>query len=89
LPFGEVKCDELRKALSYLPRTTGSKQQQRALGLAMARVVAHEIYHILARTTSHAASGLAKASHNLKDLVSGTLSFGEGESRAMVKGFTK
>jgi hypothetical protein len=37
--------------------------------MALGRVVAHELYHILARTTSHATGGLAKASQSLRDLI--------------------
>src|SRR5262249_45708768 len=59
LPFSEVECDEVRKALSYLGPEANKKQRQTILGLVMARVVAHELYHILARTTEHTAQGLA------------------------------
>jgi hypothetical protein len=70
LPFSEVKCDALREALSYLRPDANQGERQSAFGLAMGRVVAHELYHILARTTSHAARGLAKAAESLQDLVS-------------------
>jgi len=70
LPFSEVKCDAVKEALSYLPAGANQRERQRAFGLAMGRVVAHELYHILARTTGHAARGLAKAAESLQDLVS-------------------
>jgi len=66
LPYTDVECDQVRKALAYVP--LGSRQ--RALGMALGRVVAHELYHILANTATHAAQGLAKASQLLPDLVS-------------------
>jgi len=69
LPYSEVECDQVRKALSYLGPGAGRKERQSALGRAMARVVAHELYHILARTTAHAAVGLARATHSLEELI--------------------
>jgi hypothetical protein len=70
LPFSEVKCDAVKEALSYLRPDANQGERQNAFGLAMGRVVAHEIYHILARTTTHAARGLSKAAESLHDLVS-------------------
>jgi len=69
LPFTAVKCDAVRQALGYLRPEANQGEKQKALGLAMGRVVAHELYHILARTTTHTACGLAKAAQSLEDLV--------------------
>lgn len=86
LPFSEVQCDEVRRALAYLRPGTNQNEQQRAFGIALGRVVAHEIYHVLARTTVHAGKGLAKATESLEDLVSaGTMGFREEDSRAIRK----
>jgi hypothetical protein len=75
LPFSDVQCDTIRKALSYATRG----DRQRALGLALGRVVAHELYHFLANTTKHATIGLAAASHDWVELFSGTPSFRDGD----------
>jgi hypothetical protein len=73
LPFSDVQCDQVRKALPYAT----SPDRQKAFGLALGRVVAHELYHFLADKTKHAAAGLAAASHDWLDLVSGTAAFRE------------
>src|SRR4051812_890028 len=73
LPYSDVQCDQVRKAVSYAKQG----DRQRALGLAMGRVVAHELYHFLANTTKHAGAGLAAATHDWVELVSGTTSFRE------------
>lgn len=89
LPFTEVECDRIRQALEYLEPGATVNQRQSALGLALGRVVAHELYHVLARTTRHAASGLAKASETLEDLVSNReMSFGAEDSLAIRNGLT-
>lgn len=69
LPYTEVECDEVRRALAYLGEGVGLDERQAALGRAMGRVVAHELYHILAKTTVHARRGLAKPAQSLGDLV--------------------
>ena len=69
LPYSEVRCDEVRKVLPYAPN-----RPQQALGRALGRVVAHELYHLVAGTTRHAAAGLTKATHNWLELISGNVS---------------
>jgi hypothetical protein len=89
LPFSEIECDQIRKALHYLAPDSTPSERQRAFGLAMGRVVAHELYHILARTTSHAEEGLAKATQSLRDLVTApTMDFGPHDSEAIGEEFT-
>jgi hypothetical protein len=69
LPFSEVECDHVRSALRFLRPSAGLKERQMAMGRALGRVVAHELYHIFAGTTHHADHGLAEPSQSLEDLV--------------------
>jgi len=56
----------------------------------MGRVVAHEIYHILAGMTGHAARGLAKAAESLQDLISTEgMPFRAEDSEAIRKGLLR
>jgi hypothetical protein len=80
LPFTEVRCDAVKQALSYLRPEASVMERQNALGLAMGRVVAHELYHVLANATAHAARGLAHAAESLEDLVSTRRAFFSAES---------
>jgi hypothetical protein len=88
LPFSEVQCDEVLRALTYLRPEASQRERQRALGLALGRVVAHELYHMLAHTTAHAAQGLARAVESLQDLVSDSVPmvFRAEDSAAIRKG---
>jgi hypothetical protein len=89
LPFSEVQCDQVKRALAYLRPEANQKERQRAFGVALGRVVAHELYHILARTTMHAAQGVARASESLEDLVSAdAMRFREEDSTAIRRGLT-
>jgi hypothetical protein len=90
LPFSEVQCDAVRQALGYLRPEANQGEKQRALGLALGRVVAHELYHVLARTTPHAAHGLAKAAEPLRELVARPeLPFGAEDAAAIRRGVTQ
>jgi hypothetical protein len=77
----------VKRALAYLRPEASTRERQKAFGIALGRVVAHELYHILARTTAHAGHGLAKASESLEELVTaGTMGFREEDSTAIRKG---
>ncbi len=85
LPFSEVKCDAVKDALSYLRPDANSLERQKALGLAMGRVVAHELYHVLTDVTAHAAKGLAKAAESLDELASTRPAFFSAETIDLLK----
>jgi len=75
LPFTDVNCDGIRlfmqRELLALPAT----ERQAAYGRALARVLAHELYHIFARTTRHASWGIAKPAYSARDLLAPKLQF--------------
>jgi hypothetical protein len=69
LPFSEVACDRVVQLLPDAPN------RQSILGKALARVLAHELYHALADVTRHASEGIAKATLAAVDLATGTIKF--------------
>jgi hypothetical protein len=74
LPYSEANCDRLRGFLSADddPQEAGAESR---LGFAMARVLAHEMYHVLLQTRAHGKRGIAKAAHTPSALLSGSLGF--------------
>jgi hypothetical protein len=58
VPFAEVHCDRVSAFL----RPWRKAEQSGALGAAMGRVIAHELYHMLTNTLTHGVSALSKAS---------------------------
>lgn len=76
LPKAVVECDNVRRALHYVPFPNHATE----LGKALARVLTHELYHILGGTTHHEKEGLAKAIVKLEEIVRGDLSLGETTS---------
>ena len=81
LPFARVECDGIRDVVA--------DTRDRTLGVAMARVVAHEIYHVLMQTSKHAKAGIGKARHTKRDLTAAGIRFdaeSERELRAAMSG---
>jgi hypothetical protein len=74
LPFSEVECDKVSNSI----RPAMSKQQWQdrdaILGRALGRVLAHELFHMLAKTQHHADEGVTKSALSPAQLVSNKLS---------------
>jgi hypothetical protein len=83
LPFGEVECDRVRQSLARLRSSDYASQSPREFGLALARVMAHEIYHMLSQSTVHTADGVTKESLSPRELVMPNMQF-PGAARAAV-----
>ena|SRR6185295_10035557 len=75
LPYFRVDCGLLVRTLSPVLEPLNVPMRRALLERAMARVIAHEIYHILAQTTEHGDSGIAKSSFSLEDLVAQHVEF--------------
>jgi hypothetical protein len=63
LPFFRIDCPRILGML-------GSSVDPAVVGRALARVAAHEVYHIVAQTAEHQEKGVAKASFSARDLTS-------------------
>jgi hypothetical protein len=82
LPFARVHCRSLDRLMA--PALVPEVRQRRDFlyGRAMARILAHELYHILAQTSDHSHDGIAKAAVRAQDLLAETFGF---ESDALAK----
>jgi len=83
LPFSDIDCDRIRvfiqKELLYM----AAAEREGVYGRAVARVVAHELYHIFANTPHHGSDGVAKSAYSVQELVSDEFQFEEREERAL------
>jgi hypothetical protein len=79
LPFCGVHYDRVREVMLRTIRHLPKAEQERFLGQALGRVLAHELYHILANTRSHSRSGLAKPLLSDSDLAREELHFSARE----------
>jgi hypothetical protein len=80
LPFGEVDCGKLRHFIAPGVKSLDAHGRNAALGRAMARVSAHEIYHMLTGSETHAATGIARPAHSRAELTAQTFSFAKPET---------
>ncbi len=75
LPFSEVDCNRVRDFVQRVLAPETAKVRDELFGKALARVLAHELYHVFGNTTHHASCGVAKASYSVTDLLSRDFQF--------------
>lgn len=83
LPFTSVSCDRVREIVQPILVTSHSEARPGIYGHALARVLAHELYHIFARTQHHGSLGVAKESYSMWDLVDAEFRFEDKESNLL------
>ena len=66
LPFSEVQCDQVRRFLAG----AAANGAPEIMGRALARIMAHEMFHMLAATDQHGKRGVARPSHTTQELIS-------------------
>jgi len=81
LPFSDIACDQLRDYIA--PAAGATPEPDAALGRAMGRVVAHEMYHIFAETEKHGSGGVARAYHKRRELLASEFAFDSRETRIL------
>ena len=74
-PFGVVQCNRVQNTLKKAMWGRDYKQGDALMGRALGRVVAHELYHMLAKTPDHADTGVTKKALSGKALMSDKLEF--------------
>jgi hypothetical protein len=69
LPFVTVECNRVRDRIA--PQTIGLRDSERsaALGKAIGRVLAHEIYHVMTGDRKHAREGVAASCVSARQLL--------------------
>jgi hypothetical protein len=77
LPFGDIDCAALNSFLGPSLWRAPDKEREFAYARAVARLMAHELYHVIAQTHSHTHSGVAKPSFTVTELLSDRFEFTE------------
>ena len=75
LPFSEVLCDKVKMAARSAMHGGQIASGNKLMGRALARVLAHEIWHMTANTHKHSKTGVAKSSLSGAQLIADTLEF--------------
>jgi hypothetical protein len=85
LPFADVLCDAVHRLVDRDLRGMGARQREDLMGRALGRVMAHELYHILARTTEHTTHGLTRPEQSRAELLAPVGSFGDAAERRIAE----
>ncbi len=83
IPFIGINCDGIRILLQRALVKMSELARTYAYSTAVARVLAHELYHVFARTTKHGSSGIAKSTYAESDLLSDSFNFNKKQSDAL------
>jgi hypothetical protein len=98
MPFSRIHCANLSRMIGPMLADEAGAQRDYFYGRAMARVAAHEIYHVMMGSREHGHEGVAKASFSVADLLEEGFDFdrtalallrqkaGETESRTEASG---
>jgi hypothetical protein len=70
LPYFTINCPRVLRLLSPVIRPLNRSFRGNLLGRALARVIAHELFHILAQTGEHDHTGIAQSKLTFQDLLS-------------------
>jgi hypothetical protein len=85
LPFSEVLCNRVGVAAQSAMSGGEFSHRDVLLGRALARVLAHELYHIRGKCNGHGRSGVARKSLTGRELIANTFSFAPADARRMVR----
>jgi hypothetical protein len=83
LPFSDIDCDRVRNFIQKQLLRQPAAERETALGRALGRVVAHELYHIFANTAHHGADGVGKSAYTVQELLNEDFHFEEREGEIL------
>jgi hypothetical protein len=86
LHFGEVECDRVRQSVQRVVGKGYPEKRQAALGMALAVVMAHEMYHMIANAKAHTGHGITKHSLSAEEMLAGELSIPDTARKAVQRG---
>ena len=89
LPFGDLACDNIRGAVQSVQGAESRVPGNLLLGRAMGRVLAHELYHIIADTSKHGRDGIAQQALSPRELASGQIDLEPADAELVRSGLQR
>jgi hypothetical protein len=83
LSFGAIDCDRVRNSLKRTMTGRDYARGDTLLGRALGRVMAHEMYHMLARSIAHASEGVTRECLSARELVRDRLMLSDKSLKAI------
>jgi hypothetical protein len=84
LPFADVDCDRIRSFVQKELLFQRVADRPAIFARAVARVVAHELFHIFTQTAHHSAEGVGKSAFTVQELLGEEFQF-QGKEAGMLK----
>jgi hypothetical protein len=75
LPFSTVDCDRVRNAVSTAMWGADRPRGEQLMGRALARIVAHELFHLFTKSGAHSERGVARQALTGAELIANDTSF--------------
>lgn len=88
LPFSEVSCNRITASLWPAMLGDDFARSDYLLGRALGRVVAHELVHILTRSSEHGEDGVARQALSAHELLGAPLRLSAGDMERLRRGLT-
>jgi len=82
-PYAVVDCDRVGALMQRALFSVPAKRREAVFDRAVARVMAHELYHIFTGTATHEGSGVGKAEFTATDLLSTKFEFHKAQANAL------
>jgi len=84
-PYAEIECDRIGALVKPQLALVRRQDRERLLQRAIARVVAHELYHIFVGTAAHKSTGVGKAEFTASDMLSDRFQFAPAQAHALIQ----
>lgn len=85
LPFSEVECDKIANSIGPAMSWSQWRDRDSILGRALGRVLAHELFHMLANSQHHAGNGVTKSALSPAQLVGDRLKMSRADLEELKK----
>jgi hypothetical protein len=84
-PFVSIDCERVAQSIHPFIRGEKTAERRRKTGVALARVLAHELYHVISGSAEHADSGIAMKGLRGDHLVQRSLLFTTSDVLRMLR----
>ena len=85
LPFSEVECGKISNSIRPAMSQRQWRERDKSLGRALGRVLAHELFHMLAKTQHHAGEGVTRSALSPAQLIADRLSMAPADLEKLKK----
>ena len=85
LPFSEVECGKISNSIRPAMSKRQWRERDSILGRALGRVLAHELFHMLAKTEHHAEQGVTRSALSPAQLIADKLAMSPADLKSLKK----